>query len=326
MVAFVFYTCVQSHAASGLAAPIFDAISIVSCCKRRSRYSAIHTFSMCRCACAYTLFGSGARRFVFLCALAQIMDAIFAKAKKISDSVFAADTKAETTFDQDDNLPSWKTFIGGPLLEAPTTPPFNAASIPLDADDVLSQRPISPPLRQPRLPTPKCVARKNVLAAQHLAQITAVDEFAPFEFEPARGGSPTHCEESPSTEYEAFEPACVDEPFVPAVDVASENDSAWTAYPTAPWHTAATSSFHRELSANSTTGAAAPTTTMWHDVEENTERSEAYTCSRLNTAGRPRPRGGKKREREASHHGSNCPPRVQSTRPAGIVVAPPNRS
>jgi hypothetical protein len=82
MVAFVFYTCVQSHAASGLAAPIFDAISIVSCCKRRSRYSAIHTFSMCRCACAYTLFGSGARRFVFLCALAQIMDAIFAKAKK----------------------------------------------------------------------------------------------------------------------------------------------------------------------------------------------------------------------------------------------------
>jgi hypothetical protein len=113
MVAFVFYTCVQSHAASGLAAPIFDAISIVSCCKRRSRYSAIHTFSMCRCACAYTLFGSGARRFVFLCALAQIMDAIFAKAKKISDSVFAADTKAETTFDQDDNLPSWKKILVG---------------------------------------------------------------------------------------------------------------------------------------------------------------------------------------------------------------------
>jgi len=217
-------------------------------------------------------------------------------------------------------------IIGGPLLEAPTTPPFNAASIPLDADDVLSQRPISPPLRQPRLPTPKCVARKNVLAAQHIAQITAVDEYAPFEFEPARVGSPMHCKESPSTEYEAFEPARVDEPFVPAVDVASENVSAWTAYPTAPWHTAATSSFHRELSANSTTGAAALTSTMWHDVEENTERSEAYTCSRLNTAGRPRPRGGKKREREASHHGSNCPPRVQSTRPAGIVVAPPNRS
>jgi hypothetical protein len=271
------------------------------------------------------LFGSGARRFVFLCALAQIMDAIFAKAKKISDSVFAADTKAETTFDQDDNLPSWKTFIGGPLLEAPTTPPFNAASIPLDADDVLSQRPISPPLRQPRLPTPKCVARKNVLAAQHLAQITAVDEFAPFEFEPARGGSPTHCEESPSTEYEAFEPACVDEPFVPAVDVASENDSAWTAYPTAPWHTAATSSFHRTPSSSSTIGAAAASTTMWHDVEE-TSRWEEFTCSRLNTAGRARPRGGKKREREASMHGSNCPPRVHSTKPAGIVVPPPKKT
>ena len=282
------------------------------------------------------------------------MDAIFAKAKKISDSVVK-----EKTFDEEDELSSWRKPIGGPLLNAPRTPLLNAPRTPLeksslqsaprtplwetspDADAVaLLKRPVSPPfapVRKPTLPTPKSVGRSNVVARQKLAQTAKM---------PAVPAAEAPCErvaddDSPSTEYEPFEPKAkeVDEADVAEAEDDSitsddaadtEEDKPFTpkrhrqaAYPSAPWHTSAAgaSSFHR------TAAAASSSSTMWHEVAANPtlQASQEFSCSRQNRAGMARPRGGKKREHEAAMHGSFVPPRVHSTKPGGILVLPPKR-
>jgi hypothetical protein len=289
------------------------------------------------------------------------MDAIFAKAKEISDRVVQAVDKEDVEEavqedKQETAFPALLSIFGKaprtPLLDAPRTPP---------AEPGLQSAPrtplLAPVVRNPRLPTPKSVGLSNVVARQRLAAKMSAVAQAPVDGDspskdqpaPAPAAAPLSDDDSPSTEYEPFVPKTnsIASDVAEAEEADEDDDAADTeedkpyttkrhrqaAYTSAPWHTsaAASSSFHRTATGATATGASSrltmPSSTMWHEAaaEQTLQASQEFSCSRLNKAGRARPRGGKKREHEATMHGSHVPPRVFSTKPGGILVLPPKR-
>jgi hypothetical protein len=160
----------------------------------------------------------GALAFDRVQSQAAAMDAIFAKAKQISDRVVQAVDKEDVEEavqedKQESAFPALLSIFGKaprtPLLDAPRTPP---------AEPGLQSAPrtplLAPVVRNPRLPTPKSVGLSNVVARQRLAaKMSAVDQ-APVDGDspskdqpaPALAAAPLSDDDSPSTEYEAFVP------------------------------------------------------------------------------------------------------------------------